>query len=105
MGKIPAMRQFLLVLLGAICVSLAGCYPDQYQNPAQWSMTGAAREDTALMTADKSELIQGHGTPATSNGVAAAAAVDVAIGGTSNSAAGLQKPPTAITFTSSGTGN
>ncbi len=68
-------------------------------------MTGAARENTALMTADKSELFQGHGTPATSNGVAAAAAVDVAIGGAAGTAAGLQKPPPAITFSASGTGN
>jgi hypothetical protein len=105
MGKIPLKRQFLVVLLGAMCVSLAGCYPDQFENPAQWSMNGSERENTALMTADKSELIQGHGTPAASNGVAAAAAVDVAIGGTAGNASGLQKPPPAITFSSSGTGN
>jgi hypothetical protein len=105
MGKNPLKRQFLLVLLGAMCVSLAGCYPDQFANPAQWSMNGAERENTALMTADKSELFQGHGTPASSNGVAAAAAVDVAIGGAAGSAAGLQKPPPAITFSASGTGN
>ncbi len=67
-------------------------------------MTGAPREDTALMTADKSELIQGHGTPATSPGVPAAAAVDVAIGGAAGTAAGLQKAPQALSF-SSGTGN
>jgi len=105
MGKIPPTHQFLVVLLGAMCVSLSGCYPDPYDNPGQWSMNGSERENTALMTADKSELIQGHGTPPASNGVAAAAAVDVAIGGTAGNASGLQKPPPAITFSSSGTGN
>lgn len=104
MGKITVVRHFLVGLLGIICVSLTGCYPDQFENPAQWSMDGAPRENTALMVADKSELIQGHGTPAGSNGVAAAAGVDLAIGGPAGTAAGLQKAPQALSF-SAGTGN
>jgi hypothetical protein len=91
---------FLLVLAG---LGLSGCYLDPLQNPADWAMNGAPLENTAQMVSDKSELIQGHGDPS-SNGVAAAAAVDVAIGGSAGTAAGLQKPPPPISFTS-GTGN
>jgi hypothetical protein len=91
---------FLLILAG---FGLSGCYLDPLQNPADWAMNGAPLENTAQMVPDQSELIQGHGDP-TSEGVAAAAGVDVAIGGSAGTAAGLQKPPPAISF-SSGTGN
>jgi hypothetical protein len=84
-------------------MGLSGCYVDPLQNPADWAMNGAPLENTAQMVADPSELIQGHGDPE-SNGVAAAAGVDVAIGGSAGTAAGLQKPPPAISF-SSGTGD
>lgn len=104
MEKITYLRYFLLGLLGVMCVSLTGCYPDQFENPGQWSMDGAPRKNTALMVADKSELMQGHGTPAGSNGVAAAAGVDVAIGGAAGTAAGLQKAPQPLSFSGS-TGN
>ncbi len=86
-----------------LCLGLTGCYPDPFQNPSDWSMTGAAREDTAVQVANKDDLLAGRGE-AGSQGVAAAAGVDVAIGGAAGTAAGLQKPPKDISFTS-GTGD
>ncbi|OYV42409.1 MAG: hypothetical protein B7Z75_12985 [Acidocella sp. 20-57-95] len=96
--KIPKIFAALAAIL---CVGLTGCYSDPFQNPGQWSMNSAPRENLATQTADKTELFQGHGE-SQSNGVAAAAGVDVALGG--GTASGLQKPPKDITF-SSGTGN
>ncbi len=92
-----------LVFAAILCLGLTGCYPDPFQNPADWSMTGASREDIAVQAANKDDLLAGRSEP-NSQGVAAAAGVDVAIGGTAGTAAGLQKPPKDITF-SSGTGN
>jgi hypothetical protein len=57
-------------------------------------MNGAPRENTALMAADPSELLQGHGNTM-SNGVAASAAIDQALGTPTQNAAGLEKPPSA----------
>ena len=94
MLKASAMSKILLGLTGLICVSLTGCYGDPYQNPADWSLTGASRENIAVQTADKTELFQGHGDTS-SNGVAASAAVDTAL--TGGTAGGLQKPPKVIT--------
>jgi hypothetical protein len=94
------MRIALAILL---CLGLAGCYPDRFQNPGDWSMTGASREDLAQQIANKDDLLVGQSEPG-SQGVAAAAGVDAAIGGTAGTAAGLQKPPKEITF-SSGTGD
>ncbi len=88
-------------LAAILCVGLTGCYADPFQNPGNWTMNAAPRENVATQTADKTELFQGHGV-GQSNGVAAAAGVDVALGG--GTASGLQKPPKDITF-SSGSGN
>jgi hypothetical protein len=88
---------------GILCLGLTGCYPDPFQNPADWQMTGAAREDTAQQVVNKDDLLAGRSEPG-SQGVAAAAGVDVAIGGAAGSAAGLQKAPKEISFTS-GTGD
>ncbi len=96
------MRRATLLLLAIAGFGLTGCYPDAFQNPADWSMNGAPRENLAQQVADPSELLQGHGDNM-SNGVAAAAGVDTAIGGPTGTAAGLQKPPTAsniFTFSS-----
>ncbi len=97
------MRRPSLILLCLTGVSLAGCYPDPFQNPGDWAMTSAPRENLAAQVADPSELLQGHGD-VNANGVAAAAGVDEAIGGAAGTAAGLQKPQPPITFTS-GTGS
>jgi hypothetical protein len=86
-----------------LCLGLAGCYPDPFQNPADWSLTGASREDLAVQVANKDDLLEGRGDT-TSQGVAAAAGVDLAIGGAAGTATGLQKAPKEISFTS-GTGD
>lgn len=82
-----------------LCVALTGCYGDPFRNPGNWAMNAAPRENTAAQVADKSELLQGHGE-ATSNGVAAAAAVDLALGQPKGDAAGLQAPPKVVSFSS-----
>jgi len=97
------MRGKALIILTLMSLALTGCYLDPFANPYQWSMNGAPRENLAQQVADPSELIQGHGDNM-SSGVAAAAGVDVAIGGAAGNASGLQKPPAPISF-SSGTGN
>jgi hypothetical protein len=96
MLKASALSKILLGLTALLCVSLTGCYPDPYQNPGDWSMTGASRENTAVQVTDKAELFQGHGDN-TSNGIAASAALDTALSG--GTAAGLQKPPKEISAT------
>jgi len=96
------MRRSTLLLLAIAGIGLTGCYPDPFQNPADWSMNGGPRENLAQQAADPSELLQGHGDNM-SNGVAAAAGVDTAIGGATGTAAGLQKAPSAsniFSFTS-----
>jgi hypothetical protein len=103
MQRSHIMRRFGFAAAAALCLGLTGCYLDPFQNPGDWSMSGAAREDTAVQVANKDDLLAGRSEPG-SQGVAAAAGVDVAIGGAAGTAAGLQKPPKDITF-SSGTGN
>jgi hypothetical protein len=96
------MKMRLPALFALVCsaVALSGCYDDPFANPNQWSMNGAPRENLAVQAADPSELITGHGA-ATSQGVAAAAGVDLAIGGNAGTATGLQKAPPSISFSSS----
>jgi hypothetical protein len=98
------VRLRVLLMVSTASIALGGCYGDPYQNPGFWHVTGAARENTAQQVADKSELIEGHGV-ATSNGVAAAAAVNLALGGAKGDAAGLQAPPKTISFSSSSGGS
>ena len=76
----------LILLLG-----LTGCYADPFQNPNEWSATGASGKNIALQVADPADLISGKSDPY-SNGVAANAAVDKALGGTAGTAAGLAPP-------------
>ncbi len=97
------MRRLGYIAAGLLCLGLTGCYGERFDNPGDWSMTGAAREDTAIEVANKDDLLAGRSEPG-SQGVAAAAGVDVAIGGIGGAATGLQKPPKDITFTS-GTGD
>jgi hypothetical protein len=98
-----AMRHLGFAVIAAMCLGLAGCYPEPFQNPGDWAPTGAAKEDLAMQAADKDDLLAGRSEPG-GQGVAAAAGVDAAIGGAAGTAAGLQKAPAAISFTS-GTGD
>jgi len=97
------MRYLGFAAAAVICLGLTGCYAEPFQNPGDWAPTGAAREDLAMQAANKDDLLAGRSEPG-SQGVAAAAGVDAAIGGANGSASGLQKPPAAISFTS-GTGD
>jgi hypothetical protein len=87
-------------------LSLSGCVLDPFQRPGTWSMTGASREDIAQQAANPADLISGRSEPS-SNGVAAVAGVDKALGANgAGTAAGLQTPvsPTSV-FVSTGVGN
>jgi len=94
--RIWTVLQFLLLTL-----CLAGCYPDPFQNPGDWSMTGASRKNIAVQVATPSQLIRGQ-QDSGSNGVAASAAIDKALGGAAGTAAGLQTPPPATTLAITG---
>ena len=104
------MRLRSLLMLSAASFGLAGCYGDPFQNPGDWSMTGAPRENLAQQTAQKSDLLYGRSEPL-SNGVAASAAVEKSEGGPAGNAAGLQAAPPSLSTTgfsgtsSSGSGN
>lgn len=87
------MRVWVALQLVAMTFALAGCYADPFQNPGNWSMTGASRKNIAVQTATPSQLISGQQADG-SNGVAASAAIDKALGGPAGTAAGLQTPPT-----------
>jgi len=93
-----AMRHVKPLLLIACCVFLAGCADDPFQRQGNWVPTGAARQNLAAQAADPADLIAGHGVH-TSNGVAAVAAVDKALGGAAGTAAGLQVVAPAIVTT------
>jgi hypothetical protein len=88
------MRLWTILQFLALTVCLAGCYPDPFQNPGDWSMTGASRKNTAAQVETPSQLINGQ-QESGSNGVAASAAIDKALGGPAGTAAGLQTPPAA----------
>jgi hypothetical protein len=96
--RIPALSILLLAAL-----ALTGCVgpldPNPFNRPGNWAMTAAPLENTAQQTADKSDLIQGKSDDE-SNGVAATAAIDQALGEPAGTAAGLQKAPTTISFSS-----
>ncbi len=69
-------------------------------------MTGASREDLAQQVANPADLISGRSEPY-SNGVAAVAGINKALGANgADTAAGLQTPvsPTSV-FVSTGAGN
>ena len=88
----------LMVFFG-FCVTLltlTGCVGafDPFQRPGNWAETGAANETIAQQVANPSDLISGRSDPLT-NGVAASAAVDKALGANgAGTAAGLQTPTT-----------
>jgi hypothetical protein len=86
MQRLPLLPCFMLALL------LTGCYLDPYQNPNDWSMSGATRKNLAVQVADPADLITGKSN-AYSNGVAASAGIDKALGGAAGTGAGLEAPP------------
>jgi hypothetical protein len=95
------MRVWNALQLLIILTALAGCYPDPFQNPGSWAMTGASRRNIAVQSAAPSQLIEGQGDD-NSNGVAASAAIDKALGGPAGTAAGLQTPPPITTLSITG---
>lgn len=88
-------------IFGVICLSiltLSGCVGafDPYQRPGNWTNTGAQNENLAQEVNNKADLISGHGEP-TSNGIAASAAIDLALGANgAGTAKGLQTPTTDV---------
>ncbi len=75
-------------------LTLSGCAGafNPYQRVGDWSETGAANETIAQQVANPGDLIQGQSST-TSNGVAASAAIDEALGPDgSGTAKGLQTP-------------
>ena len=84
-----------------LALALAGCYLNPYQNPNDWSLSGASRRNIAVQTANPSDLIMGRSDPL-ANGVAASAGVDKALGGAAGTAAGLQTPPVQSTLSITG---
>ena len=95
------MRVWTALQFFVILTALAGCYPDPFQNPGSWAMTGASRRNIAVQSDAPSQLIEGQGDD-NSNGVAASAAIDKALGGAAGTAAGLQTPPPVTTLSITG---
>ena len=92
------MRSLAFFSFCVMLLSLSGCVSDPYQRAGTWSATGASQEDLAQQVADPADLIRGKSEPY-SNGVAAAAGVNKALGANgAGTAAGLQTPvnPTSV---------
>ena len=73
-----------LMIFFGFCVTLltlTGCVGafDPFQRPGNWAETGAANETIAQQAANPSDLISGRSDPL-SNGIAASAAIDKALG-------------------------
>ena len=87
-----------MICLFSAAVLLSGCASpfDPMQRPGNWSETNAANETIAQQAANPADLIAGHGT-GTSNGIAASAAIDLALGSNgAGTAKGLQTPAVVI---------
>ncbi len=88
------MRHAAFFAFCAVLLTLTGCEGafDPFQRPGNWAATGAANQTIAQQVATPSDLITGRGNP-NSNGVAASAALDKALGPNgAGTAAGLQTP-------------
>jgi hypothetical protein len=96
------MRIPALALLLCSALVLTACVgpldPNPFNRPNNWAMNAAPLENTAVQADDKADLIQGK-SDNTSIGVPATAAIDQALGEPNGTAAGLQKPPAALSFT------
>jgi len=88
------MPRFTFSVLCLAMLGLSGCAGafDPFQRPGDWAETGAARKTIAEQAANPSDLISGQ-SDSLSNGVAASAAIDKALGPKgAGTAAGLQTP-------------
>jgi hypothetical protein len=86
------MRIKMFFCFCVMTLTLTGCVGafDPFQRPGNWALTGASNEDIAQMAYNKSDLISGTSNPL-SNGVAASAGVDKALGANgAGTATGLQ---------------
>ncbi len=91
------MPRAIFCLFGAAML-LSGCAGalDPMQRPGNWVATNASNETIAQQAANPADLISGQGS-ATSNGVAASAALDLALGPSgAGTAKGLQTPAVVV---------
>jgi hypothetical protein len=96
--RIPAIALLLCSAL-VLTACVGPLDPNPFNRPGNWAMNAAPLENTAVQVNDKSDLIQGK-SDSSSNGVAATAAIDQALGEPAGTAAGLQKAPQTISFSS-----
>lgn len=104
-GPAP-MRATVFFVLCVMVLGLTGCVGafDPFQRPGDWAATGASGKNVALQVANPGDLISGQ-SEATSNGVAASAAIDKALGANgAGTAAGLQTVTTPQSIAVSGSG-
>jgi hypothetical protein len=97
MKRLGAMKRTVILVCCLAATGLTGCAGafDPYQRPGFWVEEGSANETIAQQAAYPGDLIHGQSDP-TSNGVAAMAAVDKAIGPNgADTATGLQTAVTA----------
>jgi type IV pilus biogenesis protein CpaD/CtpE len=88
------MQKWAALLL---CLGLTACYLDPYDNPGNWSLTGATRRNIAAQAANPSDLINAKSNP-DSDGVAASSAIDKGFAGSGGTAAGVLPPPSPTTL-------
>ena len=102
------MRRALFFSFCVTLLTLSGCAGafNPFQRVGDWSETGAANETIAQQVANPGDLIEGQSS-ATSNGVAASAAIDQALGPDGAGTAKGLETPTVITSTTASisTGN
>jgi hypothetical protein len=94
--KAATMRLTVFFTFCVAILTLTGCKGafDPFQRPGDWAATGAANETIAQQVANPADLISGQ-SESTSNGVAASAAIDKALGANgAGTATGLQTPTT-----------
>jgi hypothetical protein len=95
-NKAGNMRLTIFFTFCVALLTLTGCQGafDPFQRPGNWAATGAANETIAQQVANPADLISGQSV-STSNGVAASAGIDKALGANgAGTAAGLQTPTT-----------
>jgi hypothetical protein len=101
--KAGNMRLTIFFTFCVALLTLTGCQGafDPFQRPGDWAATGAANETIAQQIANPADLISGQSV-STSNGVAASAGIDKALGANGvGTATGLQTAATPIAAASS----